>query len=287
ADQPITLRGVGQTIGELLNQVLQPLRLEVVDEGQGFRLSRLGAQREKQATYRVDDLLPTGARDATPMVELLATLLPELPARIDADGASLQVSGPAAAHMKVAILCERLRKARKLGPRSRYPEPLLQVKPSLATLDTVLQRTTTFSFVEFTPLAEIVDHWERTTGVTILVDWASLADNDLRPSTTLACSVNDRPWGEALDSTLAELNLAWRAVDPSTLQITTKPAAKAMQTIEFYPVATPEDASRFQRELATLGAANTVYDRPSQTVLVRGTITTHRHAWQIASELAE
>ncbi|MEM9187246.1 MAG: hypothetical protein AAGB00_12200, partial [Planctomycetota bacterium] len=259
----------------LLDRVLRPLRLELINAGGGLALGRVGAGAERAKTYAVADL---ARGDAASLAETVSMLLPDLRARVAADGADgLRVNGPASAHMEVAVLCERLRKARGLKARSRYPAELLRVEPALAALDSRLARRTTFSFVTYTPLAEVITYWRRASGLALVVDWGALAGAELHPDTPIACSVVDRPWREALDSVLGGVGLVWIAVDGRTLQITT--AADRRATIEFYPVATEADARELERVAIELPEAETHYDSASGSLIIRATAGGHRAVW--------
>jgi len=102
----------------------------------------------------------------------------------------------------------------------------------------VLDRRTTFSFVEPTPLADVFAHWRRVTGLAILVDWRALAEIGYGPRSTVECSVTNRPWRAALDGVLEGLGLTWAAIDGHTLWLTTHDAVQQPETIEFYPPGT-------------------------------------------------
>ncbi|MEM6798387.1 MAG: hypothetical protein AAF589_02640 [Planctomycetota bacterium] len=276
ARQSVSLRGENATIGELLVQVSEPLRLEVKPDAAGMVVRRVGADRIRKASYSVDDLLPAGAADATPVIELITSMLPAVESMVSADGAKLTIDGPGYAHMEVAIFCERLRKARGLEPRSRYPQDRLRTRPAMVALAPILARRTTFTFIDFTPLSEVIEHWRRTSRLTILVDWASLADVDLSPTSTIACSINDQPWGEALDAVLGGLGLAWRPIDERTIQITTLVDSQAKRTVEFYSVADADSAKHLADKLTGLAATHD--DLAIGVMIVSGSGETHRAA---------
>lgn len=275
ADIEVSIRGENQSIGELLAQVSGPVRLEVVPAPAGYVVRRVGSERRKAASYRVDDLLPADAENAEPLAALVKRMLTNLDAFVTADGAKLRVDGSAAAHMEVAIFCERLRKARGLESHSRYPRELLRTEPALAALLPALDRHATFTFVEFTPLAVVLDHWRDSSGLEILVDWASLADLNLGPSSTIACGVNDRPWRDALDAVLGDLDLSWRAVDERTIAITTKQTAAEQHFVEFYPAPSRAAADELAEILTAAGAPAVVYDEASRSVIASATAAVH------------
>ncbi|MEN1680952.1 MAG: hypothetical protein AAGJ46_15290 [Planctomycetota bacterium] len=252
ADKPVAVRAMGATVGELFEQALEPLRLELVDEGRGLTVARLGGSQQRRGKYLVRDLAPG---DATTLADLIATVLPDLPAAITPEGERLVVDGAVSAHLQVAILCERLRKARGLDPRSRYPRELLLAEAAESSVRSLLDRRTTFTFVEFTPVDQVFDYWRRATGLVILVDWRALADAEVRPDSTFACSVVDRPWRESLSAVLEGIGLTWRVVGDGTLQITTPAAAAESPRIELRQVANQQAAELLAERLDALAWA--------------------------------
>lgn len=278
ATKPVALGGNNSTVGKLIDQALTPIRLELNRQGSAYILARIGSSNVRQASYRVADLLPAGSPDALPLIELLEPMLTTggTAGTISTDGRKVQVDGPGRLHLEFAVLCERLRKARGLSLASRYPKELIQIKPLLSSMQSVLDRRTTFTFADFSPLAEVIAHWRSSTGLEILVDWASLADNDLTPTSTIACSVNDRPWQESLDAVLGGLDLTWMPAAPNTLWITTNMAGQGVTRVEFYPVSSPDHAAELIGKLTTADALR--YDEPSGTVLALGNEDMHREA---------
>jgi hypothetical protein len=136
----------------------------------------------------------------------------------------------------VLIFCERLRLARGLAARSRYPTALLSADSAYKKLAPKFKQRTTFTFLPWTRLADVLRHWQEESGVTIVADWAALTDAELGPSAPIACSAIDRTWEDALDGVLAPLGLAWWAVNGETIQITSREALNDIQRIEFYAV---------------------------------------------------
>lgn len=229
--KPIDVVGENITIADLMQASLNPLRLGFVAEGPYVTVVRLGADEVRTINHKVDDLV---AGDPDGLAELLCRV-GKLPHGAGVVDGKLSVTAPLATHYDLVVLCERLRLARDLAPATKYPRSLLSAEPSLTTLAPVLDRRTTFSFVEPTPLADIVAYWRRVTGVSILVDWRALADLGYGPGSTVQCSATNRPLHAALDGVLDGLGLTWAAIDGKTLWLTTRDAAWQPETIEFYP----------------------------------------------------
>lgn len=279
----VSLAGRDAALGEVLLKALEPARLGYAERGNQLVVVRRGANASREASYSVSDL--GGAEEATQLATDFVPSLGEEGVTLSASGDKLQLSGPAYAHFDLAIFCERLRLARGKPQRTKYPDALLRTTPALASLETVLGKTTTFSFVTPTALTDVVDHWRKASGLEILVDWASLADQGLGPYSTLRCSATDRTWREALDGVLTEVGLGWRAVGDKTIQVTTEALASAgPQTVEFYPVTAGSDAEEIAESLREearnwKSPVAIHYDVSSGALLVRGAGTAQKRAY--------
>jgi hypothetical protein len=234
ASKPIDMVGEAVTLTDLLASSLKPLRLGVVAEGPYVTVVRLEADEVRTIQHQVTDLVDSDEVELANMLRSLG----KLPADSQFVDGKFAVTAPLTTQYDLVVLCERLRLARKLPQKTKYPSSLLSAKPSLTTLAPVLNRRTTFSFVEPTPLADVFAHWRRVTGLSILVDWRALADIGYGPRSTVECSVTNRPMRAALDGVLGGLGLTWGAIDGRTLWLTTRDATQQPETIEFYPPGT-------------------------------------------------
>src|SRR5690606_22240132 len=132
---------------------------------------------------------------------------------VSADGSQIAISRPAEQQYDVLLFLERLRKSRGLPARSKYPNELVSAEPVLHLLRARLSRPTTFAVVDWTPLSDVFDYWQDSSGLELLVDWRELSTIDLRPLSTAAASADQVPWGAALDDCLAPLDLGWIPID--------------------------------------------------------------------------
>ncbi|WP_442484859.1 hypothetical protein [Aeoliella sp. SH292] len=235
----ISVESQNSTVRELAAKVAATVRLQVVPTPDGLALVKTGADKwRNEVKYDVDDL----ASDAV-ATQALADLVRQVvaPASWDDRRAKMRVentsfftSQETAVHYDTLIFLERLRLARGLPARSKYPAAALAVEPRLASLGDRLKRPMTFAFVDWTPLGEVFDYWQQTGRVTILTDWQQLADQDLRPLATMAGSVDNLGFAAAMDASLTPLGLAWVPVDGNTIEITTRDTADATRWVEFY-----------------------------------------------------
>lgn len=244
ASEEVTVHSRGTTIGALLTDVLAKHGLAYEQRGGGLAVVKPNADRVRSVDYEVKDLVGPGDSEATQVADLVRRFVApsswqtEAPTHsIEVMGTSLRVRQTDQVHYQILTFCERLRLARNLPTRSRYPVERLTVEPVYQSLESQLAGSATFTFLPWTPLAEVFGHLQAATGTTVLVDWSALAELELAPSTPVACSIHDRPWHEALDAVLEPLGLTWWAVDDRTIQITSRDAVDHKLQIEFYPVA--------------------------------------------------
>ncbi|MGL4514318.1 MAG: hypothetical protein ACRCT8_14615 [Lacipirellulaceae bacterium] len=284
-DQAVSLSFTGDTVGDALRELLAPVRLDwAADGAYATVVRREGASPARRTVeHRIDDLAQEGP---AALAELLAAIGPQgfAPSAREVSEGTWSLEAPRSTHYELLVLFERLRVARGVEPTSRYPRVLLATKPALAELGPTLDRRTTFSFLNPTPVRDVIEHWRRATGLTILVDWRSLADAGLGPAATLSATVTNRPWNEALDGVLGPLGLDWGAIDPRTLWIASRERVAARHAIEFYPLPSADTADALAESLSeTLAPGVVVADAASRSVIVLGNAAAQRAAhasWQ-------
>jgi hypothetical protein len=240
---PVTVHASDVTIEQLLQTALAKHRLEPVDRGNQLSIALANCRERSTKTHDVADLLNSGASDARLVAETIEKFVTPASWRekggagtIDVEGKKLRIEQTKAVHHEIVVFCERLRLARGLRQRTRYPANRLSIDPPYREIDAKLSHATTFTFVPWTRLADLVRHWEEMAGLTILVDWGALAELELTPATPISCSAINRPWGEVLQEILEPLGLAWWAVDGETIQITTQNRLANIERTEFYTV---------------------------------------------------
>jgi hypothetical protein len=304
------------TLEQVLHRALGKVRLDFVERNGQVIIVNPQRDVRRSVDYDVSDLMPPGARDATAVADLVRRFVepeswqgnangPEIAGgTMRVDGTKLRVEHVNRVHIPILMFCERLRLARGLPQRSRYPAERLSIDSPYTKLSGRLSQPTTFTFLPWTRLADVVREWQTASGVTILVDWSALAQEELAPATPIACSAINRPWEEALDAVLEPLGLAWWAVDGETIQITSRAGLDQLQRIEFYGVpkrmrnefaSTEGPFSALRRKL--LDDVNKGRSKPTQLevdiavdgdrLIVLGTATVHRCLFERLSDDAK
>lgn len=229
------------TLDKVLQDALSSQRLDLVEHDSQLRVALPNGDERRAVDFDVKDLV-SGA-DAAPIAKLIERFIaPESwqpnggKGTIEVNGTTLHIEQSLTVRREALIFCERLRLARGLSLRSKYPAALLTIESPYEKTATTLNQPTTFTFLAWTRLDDVVRQWQDMSGLTIVVDWSALREADLSPTTPLTCSATDRPWTEALDGVLEPLKLGWWAVDGQTLQITSLDALDRLKRVEFYTV---------------------------------------------------
>ena len=233
-------------MGRVLQTVLSARGLVAVVENGHVLVTSPPDHREtlRQRPYTVSDL--TGEDPAA--VAELAGLLEKLVApdswrsnggrgTIEPKRDALLVVQTAEIHHPILVFCEKLRNARGRPLRSRQDPDRFTLATRQARGRHVLSRSVSVNFHEATPLVEILAHLGRLAEADVLIDRLALSAAGLTDQADATLKVRDQPLAVALQQLLKPMGLAYRAIDPQTLQVTTRKAVAARLELEFYPVA--------------------------------------------------
>jgi len=282
--QPVSVNLEAATVAEALAAPVEQYGLAAAIAGHGVTITAApGADSPAIARFPLDDLLAGGApEDARQLV--LRLVAPATwseaggPGTIRVEGDELVVEHTAAPRRETERFLEMLRLARRSPPGSAAVTPLAR-RWQLA--GDRLSAPLTANYVEPTRLSRISAHVEAKTGLTICIDWTSLAEQGIGAEAAATFHATDTPVWEALASLLAPLGLSVRIVDERTLEI----VAACVEFYPFRPIA--EDASvlallkRIETEISpeswqAAGGRGTLYfDAPSGFLLVRQSSVVH------------
>ena len=238
---PISANAADGTLETVLHDAFEKQRLELVDDDTRIAAALANADEFRAVDFEVKDLV--SGNGAYPIAKLIEQFVAPQSWKanggkgtIEVQGTNLHITQSLTARREALIFCERLRLARGLPLKSKFPAALLTVDSPYEKIGTTLNRPTTFTFLAWTPLADVLRQWQETSNITILVDWPALRDVEFTPATPVACSTIERPWTEALDGVLEPLGLGWWASDGQTIQITSRDALDRIERVEFYSV---------------------------------------------------
>lgn len=285
AATPVSVDLQEATIEQMLAAALKPLRLvPQVDESQIVLRRTVGADR-RTLTYPVGDLVEGNATELQGWVQVFVApgtwKVHGGDGELAVEGATLRINNSERVGYETILFLERYRTARGLPPQSKYPAALLAAGSNGAELAQRLAGPATFTFSRPTAVREVFRWWQDELGVAVLVDWPALAEQRLWPQTRVTATATARPWGEAIDSVLEPLGLGWRAVDGTTIEITSREKVEHEPTVEFYRLsakgaAAADDVHAQAKKIAGADASMVVRAGDPAIVIVRQSAAAQR-----------
>ena len=285
---PVVVTAKESTVADVLTQGLKPLGLEHRVEGDQLFITRQPKEESgiRSVTFKVDDL---AASDPDRLKQLgdrmMNFVAPETwssrggVGTITFSGNEMIIEQYETVQFEILAFCERLRIARGLKTRSPYDATMFQLATRGEQASKKLATPITLTYIRPAPLQRIVDRLAQASKLHILIDWRELAAAGWSPDAEVRFSVADQPLSIALKTLLEPMDLAYRVVDESTLQITTPDVLDSRLELEFYRVAKPDDDGTAIVEAVrdALGPANfrdfggggqLAFDVPSNCLLV-------------------
>ena len=222
----VSLEATDISLNTALRRILEPFHLQPIAQDGQVIVVHSEATKVREINYPIEDLVDAST-SAKRLAHWAQVLIAPATWKSAGGNGSLEIKPGTLAvlqeqhvHYQLLIFLDQLRLARKIPVKSRFPvERLVGTSPWLA-VDAELSAPVTFTFSQFTSLDEIFGHWRYELGVPLIVDWPSLANQQLWPQTRIACAIVDQSWRAALDQVLQPLGLSWRAVAGGMIEIT-------------------------------------------------------------------
>jgi predicted RNA-binding Zn-ribbon protein involved in translation (DUF1610 family) len=242
---PVSVRETDTTVEGVLLAALAPLKLGYV-ANDGHLLvtgSSAGESRLRTIKHPVEDLSrgdPEQLAELGRQIERLVA--PESwktaggEGSIDASNGGLSITQTEAVHYRVIAFCETLRLSRGMPQRTRFDAALFQPQAPQQAAREKLAAPVTLNYRHPTKLTAILAAFGKATGVTILVDWQAAAHAGWSPDAKGSVVADNGPLREALARLLAPMDLTYRIVDGSTLEVTTPEKLRTRIETAFYPV---------------------------------------------------
>jgi hypothetical protein len=237
---PVALDVKDTTIERVLRDTLKRHRMDFVERDGQLIVVRAAASLPSK--FDVSDLAASEA-EAVALARMIERFVAQESwaplggaGELNVSGTTLEFKNSDEAVIGLILFCERLRIARGLPVKSRYPAERLNVESPYAAIAPRFSKPTTFTFVPGTRLVDVFREWQAVSQATVLVDWSVLASVNLEPASPVSCSAIDRTWWDALDGVLTPLELGWQAIDGQTIQITSLEKLAILHRLEFHSV---------------------------------------------------
>ncbi len=230
------------TVQQMIEATLKPVGLALqIDHEQLVITTRAAIDNKTlQKTYGVADLAADAARSQA-LGKLITTMIAPTTWR-EAGGAGIlkvadqkfEISQTSPVHFQITRFLDRLRVARGLRPLGKLPSEFVSLQPLFQQAGKALQAKLSLTVTKPTPVAGILQRLSTETDLLMLVDWQTVVPQGLTPRTLATLNANDQPVSVVLNRWLGSAKLAYRVVDPHTIQISTLAAVNAKLEIEFY-----------------------------------------------------
>jgi hypothetical protein len=243
---PVTVGLAETTVGDALKAVLNPRKLDFVEQDGQLLVTSSRSHREqlRETRYKVTDLVGQNAETTARFAEMVQQLISPDSWRdkggrgtIKPAGGTLDVTQTGPVHYQLLVFCEKLRRARGKPPQSRLDPQRFALPSRAMKAAKALGQPVTANFHEPAPLKDILGYIAGLANVDILVDRLALAGAGMSADMLASLAVDKQPLIVALDRLLGPLGLTCRVVDGNTLQVTTRKAMAARGELEFYRAA--------------------------------------------------
>lgn len=290
----------------ILETALSPLGLGFVIRQGELVVTTLANQTNLQrvAVYSVADL----CNDRTEAYEQLAQSVQSMiapdgwsdvggSARVEIKENALVVEANDQVHRALAAYLAKLRIARGIANDEAERSGISLVSRVSSAFE-ALQTPVDLKIDNPTPLGEILNRLQTTSGVNVLFDTATLDAVGVTPDVETTLQAVGTTLGQALERLCASLDLTFRIEDGNTILVTTPTASAGLLEVEFYPVADLLDENTSFDDLmneiqtdiapqswrATGGPAAMEFDVASDCLIV---LQTQREQVQVESLLGE
>lgn len=286
ATTPIVVQQSQTSVQGILETAIRPFGLEVKATEASARLQ---IQSPLDGKLRVARLQCDDLAENEQQVADLAYLLTHLveprswkqaggPGVYRNDPDAIMVSQTEVAHYQAVMFFDKLRVARGLSPLSQYSKARFDLTHRSQQVAPALAKEAQVQIVVPTPLFKVIDQLEKSSGLTILCDWDSLATNKLVPATPVTLSAQNIP----VEDALRQLGQAWKMVfvpiDAKTVQLVAEQSVPVRPWLEFYDLGGRElgraeatalinDAKRELSDLRKTGLGDVLYDPASKHLL--------------------
>ena len=237
---PVNVKLEQSTLAGALEAALEPLHLGYqVRDGQ-LIVGYPPQENMRQVRYAVGDLAE-GDQELAEMASLVRRMVsPDSwqqsggKATVVPGGETLVIEQTDPAHLAVLIFCEKLRVARDKAIKSRFDPARFILTTRTDKAHEILSKPITANFGQPQPLSGVVNWLRSNAGAALLVDHA-LASQGMTDESECTVVADGKPLAAVLDEIVAPLDLAWRAIDDKTIELTTSQAAAEQMDVEFYP----------------------------------------------------
>jgi hypothetical protein len=235
-DRPVAVKVTDEDVGGILDAALGPLGLGYVAVNGQLLVTRARPAdgQLRRVRHPVGDLVGDSAERLDQLADwIIAMIEPDSwdaqggPGVLQAELPDLLIRHQDTVLMRVLLFCERLRAARGLPPTTQLDPELIRLELLFRQADSLLAKPVRIPYDEPVLMLRILQRITRETGMQILIDWQSLGQMGWSPAAETVLSADGMALSEALTEMLRPMDLTYRVIDATTVQITSSDADRA------------------------------------------------------------
>ncbi|TVS15931.1 MAG: hypothetical protein EA424_15090 [Planctomycetaceae bacterium] len=261
-DSPVKVQATNTQVGDMLVAAIRPLGLGYLHDQDQLLITRIAPADNplRRVRHPVGDLVQDSEDQLDRLADWIMTMVEPDSWEVQGGAGELVTELPdlVIRHQDTVLLrallfCERLRVARGLSPTTNLDPQLMRLDLRCQRADTLLQERIRIRYDQPVPMLQILQQITRDTGLQILVDWHALGQMGWTPAAEITLVADDVPLGQALMDLLGPMDLTFRTIDASTVQVTSPEADRARWDIEFHPLegllAAPSEIDLWMQQL--------------------------------------
>lgn len=233
-----------QDFAATINTILQPLQLNYVSTENGLLVQLADRGTYLQQQYPLPKFPGDAAAQTQAANELLigiqSLIEPDTwraaqnPATIEINGDQLTVYQSPLAQHQIDLFLKKLTATITLLEQPNDPIAKQMLTTRWAAIADRLEQPSRLQHVPDRPLVNLLTHLQSATGLTVLVNWEAVRSLGWTPETLVPGLIEEATLGDALNELTRSLRLTLRAVDETTVELTSFEVAAQLAELEMY-----------------------------------------------------
>ncbi len=242
-DSPVKIQATDTRIGDMLDAAIRPLGLGYQQNQDQLLITRIAPKETplRRIRHPVGDLVQDSSDRLDQLSDWITTMVaPDSwdvlggPGELVSEFPDLVIRHQDTALFRTLLFCDRLRVARGLSPTTKLDPQLMSLDLRCQLADSLLQERIRIRYEQPVPMLQVLQQITRDTGLQILVDWYALGQMGWNPAAEITLVSEDQPLGQALSDMLGPMDLTFRTIDATTVQVTSLEADSTRWDIEFH-----------------------------------------------------
>jgi hypothetical protein len=242
--QTIVVLNEDLTVGQILTENLKPLNLQYSVVPAGILITTVDSESFAYKTHALPIAISASDSESTTrfMENLQSAVVPESWSVNGGEGllemadGQLRIYQKKLTHHKIERFIYKLDIAKKLADSPNDPALIEQAKSKYKHVHEKLASKTTYTAADPRPIEEVFAAIANDMKLTIVLDWQSLFPLGWNPNTEIAWSNAGKTFGESLNEIVSSMNIGYRWIDQTTLEITSRDKIRSSLEIEVYSI---------------------------------------------------